>query len=143
MKTRRFPETVIAMLFGVGEINWTDEALRDSVDEFLHLWERRPLRPNPQGMEINHSWATWFILRTLRPNLVVESGVWRGHSTWLIEQSLPEAQIMSFDVNLSRRTFISERSSYFEHDLVFHDWTGISRDDCIFSLMTIRMPSRG
>ena len=114
---------------------WSDlNEMKNSVSEFLSLWDTRPFRPNPQGMELNHSWATWYLLRTLEPDFVVESGVWRGHSTWLIERTLPNAEIFSFDVDLSRRIYLSERACYNEMDLVQYDWSTIPKTNCVVFL---------
>lgn len=113
---------------------WTNEEMHKSIPEFLQIWEQRPFRPNPAGMEINHSWATWFILSQLQPTLVVESGVWWGHSTWLIEQAAPDATILSFDVDLSNRRYISDRARYFEHDLTWFDWSDCERSGAVFFL---------
>ena len=68
---------------------------RESLPEFIEVYRRRPIRDNAGGMGLNHSFATWFILRQMQPRLVVESGVWRGHSTWLIEQAAPDAEIVA------------------------------------------------
>ena len=108
--------------------------MRESIAEFLPFWDERPFKPNPGGMEINHSWATWFILRTLRPTVVVESGVFRGHSTWLIENTLPDCSLFSFDPHLGRRKYVSKYAVYCEHDLVLYDWTAIPKDHSLVFL---------
>lgn len=110
------------------------QAMRDSIDRFLTVYEKRPLPENYGGMGLNHSWATWFILDQLQPALVVESGIFRGHSTWLIEQAAPNAQIKSFDISLTNRKYISERAEYFECDFTQADWseTDTSNALCFF-----------
>jgi len=39
--------------------------------------------------------ASWFMARQLDPEVIIESGVWRGQGTWLLEQACPRAQIIS------------------------------------------------
>lgn len=104
---------------------FTTEEMRESIPRFLDVWQHRPIRNNQHGMGINHSWALWYLLDRLQPAVVLESGVWRGHSTWVIEQAAPGAQIYSFDVDLSNRRYVSARAEYFEHDLEQMDWSGI------------------
>jgi hypothetical protein len=96
----------------------------ESVEEFLGVYKNRPLVSNPGGMGLNHSWALWFLVSRIQPDFVVESGVWRGHSTWIIEQASPKTQILSFDINLKRRKFTSTKAKYFEMDFSDFDWSG-------------------
>lgn len=107
-----------------------DEMLQ-SVARFLEVYRDRPLTKNAGGMGLNHSWATWFILDRLRPSVVVESGIFRGHSTWLIEQAAPDAEIYSFDIDLSLRRYESERAVYTEGDFTRYDWSSIDTDDAV------------
>ena len=73
--------------------------MQNSVSEFLDVYNSRPIKENAGGMGVNHSWALWYVLRQVNPSVVVESGVWKGHSTWLIHTALPNAKIYSFDVS--------------------------------------------
>lgn len=68
-----------------------------SIPEFRRLYKNRPFKENVGGMRFDHSIALWFILKNLRPTpkFVVESGAHKGHSTWLIRNSLPSATIIS------------------------------------------------
>lgn len=93
-----------------------------SLDEFLELYGSRPIQSNPGGMSVNHSWAVWYVMKKLSPSFVLESGVLRGHSTWLIEQAVPEAKIICFDVSFRLLEFKSKNASYFEGDLTTFDW---------------------
>jgi hypothetical protein len=55
--------------------------------------------------------------RLLRLELVVESGVWRGHSSWLLRRACPGAEMHAFDLSL-KNLAVRER------DVVYHeqDW---------------------
>lgn len=55
----------------------------------------------------------------------MESGIWRGHSTWLIERTLPDARILSFDIDLSNRAYVSAHATYHEGDLAAYDWSDV------------------
>jgi hypothetical protein len=54
--------------------------------EFLALYARRPIMANDGGMKAPDMFTLFWTCRTLKPNVVVESGVWRGQSTWLIRE---------------------------------------------------------
>ncbi len=111
----------------IGELNWTYDELRKSIPEFVDLYEKRPIKNNLGGMRSPHMFATWFMLKKLAPENVVESGVWRGQGTWLIEKALPEANIFSIDLDLSRRSYVSDKVQYFSKDFSEIDWS-IIRD---------------
>lgn len=94
-----------------------------ALPEFIELYRLRPIARNPLGMGFNHCFATWFILREMQPTLVVESGVWRGQSTWLIEQSVPDAEIVSIDPRPEARIYTSRRARYETTDFTRLDWS--------------------
>ena len=99
-----------------------DSQLVESVDLFEHVYQSRPIVDNSGGMDFDHSWATWHLLKMLQPKLIIESGVWKGHSTWLIEQACPEASIVCFEPNQERIEYKSKSAEYFTHDFSQHDW---------------------
>lgn len=80
--------------------------MRESLMEFREIYERRPFYRNHNGMRVEHSFALWYTLRSLlpTPTTVIENGLNHGHSTWLIKQSLPHVNVISFDPNVPNRT---------------------------------------
>jgi hypothetical protein len=110
------------------------DSMRKSIDEFLSIYKERPIKDNGGGMGINHSWALWYIVRNLEPKIVVESGVWKGHSTWLIENAYPEAKIYCFDINFANLEFISTNATYIENDFTSFDWSNLDKENglCFF-----------
>jgi hypothetical protein len=95
----------------------------ESVPEFLELYSLRPIQVNKGGMGLNHSWATWYLVKELEPELIIESGVWKGHSTWLLESAAPNADLICFDTSLNNREFISQKAKYFERDFSEFNWS--------------------
>ncbi|MCC6463075.1 MAG: hypothetical protein IT260_21575 [Saprospiraceae bacterium] len=74
-------------------------------------------------MQIPHLFATWFMLQQLQPAYVIESGIWKGQGSWLIEKTLPEATVFSIDIDLSKREYISPKVHYFQLDFSKIDWS--------------------
>lgn len=68
--------------------------------DFLRLYAARPLADNKGGSGLNDGLWLYLLARTLGPELIVESGTWRGQSSWLLRQACPEAEIWSFDVEI-------------------------------------------
>jgi hypothetical protein len=99
--------------------------LKIDLETFCKVYADRPIHDNSGGMGFNHSFALWKMLILLKPDLVVESGIWKGHSTWLIETTLPHAKIISFDTSLSRLQYVSSKVTYRESDFQFYDWSRV------------------
>lgn len=73
-------------------------------------------------------------IKKIKPQNVIESGVFKGQGTWLISRTLPDAKIFSIDLVLSKRIYIDERTTYFSNDFNLIDWTGIDSENtlCFF-----------
>ena len=95
--------------------------LDKELKKFLKLYKQRPIKNNKGGMKINHMFAFFFILRQLKPKFVVESGVFKGQGTWLIEKALPSAKIFAIDINLNQRTYVSRKAKYLKNDFKYFD----------------------
>ena len=115
----------------IGNAPFSREDMRGSLDEFSRLYDTRPIKHNAGGMSSPHMFLAWFMLRMLRPAAVVESGIWRGQGTWLIEQACPEARLYCIDIDLSNRRYKSERAEYFDRDFSMIDWTGLPKDETL------------
>ncbi len=109
----------------IGDPPWSREELIGELDVFLDIYDERPLKENAGGMSSPHSFYTWYALRKLNPKTVIESGVFRGHSTWLIEQALPETEIISIDPRLDHVVYRSDRARYQETDFGLSDWSAL------------------
>lgn len=105
--------------------------LRSLVNEFLEIYELRPILDNHGGMTFNHSFAVWAILKTMNPKFVIESGVYRGHSTWLIEQACPSAKLFCLDLDFSNLLYKSGSAVYIQRDLTQVDWSAITPKDTV------------
>lgn len=107
----------------IGTPPWSREDLVAALPEFLSLYPKRPIRDNEGGMKAPHMFATWFMARRLAPKAIIESGAWKGQSTWLLEQACPDAELVSIDIDLSRREYISPRATYHDVDFSEIDWS--------------------
>ncbi|XP_074312515.1 uncharacterized protein LOC141648005 [Silene latifolia] len=76
-------------------VEWTSKDLISGLEEFIPLYENRPIKNNMFGMGFDHSFGLWFIARWLKPDIMIESGAFKGHSTWVLRQAMPNARIIS------------------------------------------------
>lgn len=111
---------------------WTRDEILASIDEFSVIYADRPIKDNHGGMKAPHMFAVWFMARKLSPDLIVESGIWKGQSTWLLEQACPKAKLVSIDVNLGRREYISDKAIYLDQDFSEQDWSEVTERSLAF-----------
>lgn len=69
----------------------------EDIFSFAELYDQRPLGRKIGGMGFDHSYYLWYTLRKLQPKFIVESGIFEGHTTWLIKKACPNAQLISLD----------------------------------------------
>lgn len=93
------------------------------VEEFLKVYSERPIKNNKGGMLSTHMFWTWYVLRQLSPEYIIESGVFKGQGTWIIRQACPKAKVFSIDPILEKREYISEEVTYFSDDFSSINWS--------------------
>ena len=112
--------------------NWNKIELIKELKIFEKLYKDRPIQNNINGMLFPHMFATYFILKKINPSFVIESGVFKGQSTWLIEKTLPNSKILSIDINLNQREYISKNAKYSNIDFKNQDFSNIPNDTLVF-----------
>jgi hypothetical protein len=71
-------------------------SIAKKLDTFATLYDKRPF-DNTGGVLFDSAFAYYFFLQNLNPGVVIESGIWRGFSTWLIDSILPDSQLYCLD----------------------------------------------
>tara|TARA_R110000824_G_scaffold3379_2_gene15982 strand:- start:4018 stop:4812 length:795 start_codon:yes stop_codon:yes gene_type:complete len=104
------------------KIDYSQEAVAEALAEFRRIYSERPVIDNEGGMKSPHLFNTWFSLKELQPELVIESGVWKGLGTWVIEQAVPSANIISIEINYSHLQYKSKKVHYLSDDITSYDW---------------------
>ena len=96
-----------------------DTKLLSYLEEFIEIYKKRPFKNNIGGMGFNHSFALFSVIKELDIKKVYESGIYKGHSTWLIEQISDDIEIVAIDIDLDLREYIStsKNVTYYEGDL--------------------------
>lgn len=100
----------------------TNKKIKEYLPEFLDLYTQQEFESNDGGMKFPQLFGMYCFLKEVNPSLVIESGIWRGLGTWMIEKTLPDADVISFDINLSFRNYISEDVTYIKNDVSNMDW---------------------
>ena len=112
--------------------NWSNDEIVKELISFKEFYKNRPIKNNINGMMFPHMFATYFILKKIKPKFVIESGVYKGQSTWLIENTLPESEILSIDIDLNQREYISKKANYSDLDFKLHDFSKLPKETLVF-----------
>lgn len=87
-----------------------------AVETFFGLWIARPFRRRTGGSRFNNLLWLYLIAKTYKPDIVIDSGTFEGASAWAFRVGAPEAQIYSFDIDLSQMQFQCTDVKYVEKD---------------------------
>jgi len=116
------------LIFEIGTHGWTNGYLKKQLKDFYELYKNRVVRDNVGGMRASHMFACWVVMKTLRPEYVIESGVWNGGGTWLIEKTLPGVKIICLDPNLKKERYVSKNAVYLKKDFGLINWDKLPKD---------------
>ena len=85
-------------------------------EDFFNVYSHRSLVDNSGGSGFHNSFWLFLFTRAFNPNLIVESGIWKGHTTWLLQQANPNSRIIGFDINMKQLEFESDKVVYINND---------------------------
>lgn len=71
--------------------------IEQHIDEFLELYSNRPIQNNIGGTLAINLFHVFLTLKKYQPKRIIESGVYKGQTTWLINQVLPETKIICLE----------------------------------------------
>lgn len=96
--------------------------------DFFDTFRNRPQKDNTHGSGFHNAFWIYLYCRVFNPELIVESGVWKGHTTWLMEQACPDAKIFGFDRNLKNLEYFDLKAKLFENDWENHQFPAFDSD---------------
>ena len=84
--------------------------------EFSELYKSKPNKGLTGSAGFNSLLSLFAFAQHIQPDLIVESGVFIGQSTWCLRKSAPDATIESFDIDLSHLQYADPSVNFHEHD---------------------------
>jgi len=100
----------------------------DRIRKFIQTWGGREFFENTGGSGFHNAFWLYLFTSALNPALIIESGVWKGHTTWLLKQAAPEAEIHGFDISLKRLEFNHPEVSFHERDWNGHQFESVEAE---------------
>jgi hypothetical protein len=94
----------------------TKNSSKDIVDDFFRVYTSREKTDNTHGSGFHNAFWLYTIARVLDPELIVESGVWKGHTSWLLSKACPDADKYGFDISLNKLEYTNLDTQMFQQD---------------------------
>jgi len=120
----------------IGPALWDYNEMRDHLKEFLEVYSRRPILDNHGGQKAAQLFYSWFVAKKMKPEIIIESGVFKGQGTWAFENASPSSKIICLDPYLKNyEGYRSKTAQYIELDFKQVDWSNIENKDrvlCFF-----------
>jgi hypothetical protein len=101
------------------------ESVEEIVHDFWQLIRACPVSQRRGGNGFNGALQLYTFVRTLGPPVIIESGVFRGLTTWVMRQAHPDARIFCFDPVLRELQYRDPEAFYAEGDWSTHDFSAI------------------
>jgi len=128
--------------------------LLNSLEKFCALLNSKPF-DNWGGIRGVSAFALYWYIQKIKPDLIIEVGVWKGFSTWIIENAAPDAEIICLDpmffleeaiksgsinaaainTNIIGDFYRTKRAHYFSNDFSCWDKNDLLKDSknpCVF-----------
>ena len=102
--------------------------LKKNFSKFLPFYKTRPIKNNKSGMKIDHCYALFCLLKKIKPKYIIESGIWKGQTTWLIKNVLKNSKVYSIDIDLSQRDLIYKDVKYLDKDITKYNWSKLDKN---------------
>ena len=103
-------------------IGFEKQELLKNIQLYDSIFKNEKISNLNGGMGFNNGLFLFILFSHFQPKVVIESGVWRGFTTYLIDKAISkDSKIYCFDINLTRTEFKSEKATYYERDLSLVD----------------------
>ena len=104
--------------------------------EFEKIYNQRPFKENIGGLNFYGMYSLWNILNTLKPKYAIESGVWKGCSTWIIDNIDSVEKIICIDpLNKiwypDQLLYVSKKAEYVSIDFLEQNFENINLNECV------------
>jgi hypothetical protein len=106
----------------------TEIEVRDFFADYL----RSPFRGQHGGSRFGNLLWLNLLAKAQNPDVIVDSGTFKGASAWSLARGAPEARIRSYDLDLSQLICRVSRVEYLEHDWFSDDPTKLEGDVRLF-----------
>jgi hypothetical protein len=84
-------------------------------DEFF--FKKNFIKDNYGGISYNNSLSLFVFSSIVKPDCVIESGVWKGFTTSIFDKTVSNKNKFCFDINFSKLLYKSKNAEYVNYDI--------------------------
>jgi hypothetical protein len=103
-----------------------DFDLEAEIGRFYQAYLQSPFTRFAGGSRLGNLLWLDLIAKWTRPEVIIDSGTYRGASAWALAQGAPDARILSFDIDLSNLALRCSNVEYIERDWTNTDFGSIN-----------------
>ena len=116
-RNAKLVEVITDFLSGLG-LKRAAADIEADIQDYDTCFDAAPIRDLAGGMGYNNGLILFAFTRAVGPEKIVESGVWRGFTTYIMDHASGErADVFCFDINLGKVEWRSPRGTYHEEDI--------------------------
>lgn len=98
---------------------FTYEEIEIYINEFDNIFYNSPIKELESGFGYNEGVFLYSLLKIIKPTLVIESGVMKGFTTYLIDAATcKDCKILCYDINFENNLFNSKKAKYINTDIL-------------------------
>ena len=100
------------------DIEYDKHKIIEYISEFDYVFSQSPVKEHESGFGYNEGVFFFTILKIINPEIVIESGVMKGFTTYLIDAATnSNCKIFCYDINFSNKIFNSSKAIYIDSDI--------------------------
>ena len=100
------------------DLSFDELKIENYLNEFEIVYKKSPVKDQDSGFGFNESIFFYTLLKIINPSVVIESGIMRGFTTYLIDAATNDnCKIYCYDINFENKTYNSKKATYFNSDI--------------------------
>lgn len=102
----------------LSNLKYNKSEVEGYLDEFDDVFGKSPIKEHESGFGYNEGVFFYTLLKIINPEIVIESGVMKGFTTYLIDAATHnDCKIFSYDINFENNMFNSKKATYVNTDI--------------------------
>jgi hypothetical protein len=102
----------------LSNLKYNKSEIEGYLDEFDYVFGKSPIKEHESGFGYNEGVFFYTLLKIINPEIVIESGVMKGFTTYLIDAATHnDCKIFSYDINFENNMFNSKKATYINTDI--------------------------
>ena len=108
----------INSFLNLSNIKYNKSKVLEYINEFDCVFLQSPVKEHESGFGYNEGVFFFTILKIIDPEVVIESGVMKGFTTYLIDAATDnDCKIFCYDINFDNKIFNSKKATYINSDI--------------------------